>query len=80
VIRKILDVISVLAFVISLSLGVGSFFAYRWATNPKTHEALKQKILSELPIPGVGSGMTGPALPIQKALPVPGKGLGLPGF
>lgn len=71
-IRKVLDVISVLAFVISLSLGAGSFFAYRWATNPKTHEALKQRILSELPIPGVG-GLTGPGLPIpspgKKALP-----------
>jgi len=74
VIRKILDVISVLAFVISLSLGAGSFFAYRWATSPKTHEALKQKILSEIPIPGLGSEVTGPALPM------PGKGLGLPGF
>ena len=71
--RKVLDVISVLAFVISLSLGAGSFFAYRWATNPKTHEALKQKILSELPVPGFDM-KTGPALPM------PGKGLGIPGL
>ncbi len=75
--RKALDVISVLAFVISLSLGAGAFFTYRWITSPKTHEALKQKVLSELPIPGVG-GLTGPALPIKKGLPTPG--ISIPGL
>ena len=68
--RKILDVISVLAFVISLSLGAGSFLAYRWATNPKTHEMLQRKAIeavkSSLPIPGgkmVAPKTTGGALP-----------------
>ena len=65
--RKVLDVISVLAFVISLSLGAGTFFAYRWATSPDTHEMLKKKaveaVAGSLPIPG---DLTGPALPTAK--------------
>ena len=77
--RKALDIISVLAFVISLSLGAGAFFTYRWATSPKTHEMLKQKALSavssSLPVPG---GLTGPAIPTK--IPGAPKGLGLPGF
>jgi len=76
-VRKALDIISVLAFVISLSLGAGAFFTYRWATSPKTHEALKQKVLSELPIP-VPGGLTGPAIPTK--IPGAPTGLGLPDF
>ena len=77
--RKVLDILSVLAFILSASLGAGSFFAYRWATSPKTHEALKQKILSEIPIPGVGA-LTGPAqlLPEKKALSTPS--ISIPGL
>jgi hypothetical protein len=79
-VRKILDVISVLAFVISLSLGAGSFLAYRWATNPETQEKLKQQIISSVmknvPIPG---GITGPALPTKDPGKVTGK-MKLPSF
>jgi hypothetical protein len=78
-VRKALDVISVLAFIVSVSLGAGALFTYRWATSPKTHEMLKQKALSavssSLPVPG---GLTGPAIPTK----IPGSptGLGLPDF
>ncbi len=67
-IRKVLDIISVLAFILAASLSGGTLFAYFWLTNSSNQEMLKEKALDAvkgaLPIPG---NLTGPALPTGKS-------------
>ena len=56
---------------VSLVIGIGTvgsgIFLYKWATNPKTHEQLQQKVVESvkgsLKIPGA----TGGAMPLGKS-------------
>ena len=65
--RKILDGLAVASFVLAAGLTGSAIWGYRWATNPKTHEMLKEKAIEavsgSLPIPG---DLTGPAIPTAK--------------
>ena len=64
--RKVLDLISVVSFVLVASLTGGTIFGYLWITNEENQEKLKQQVIesvmSNVPIPG---GITGPALPTK---------------
>ena len=64
--RKVLDIISVVSFVLVVSLTGGTVFGYLWITNEENQERIKQQVIdsvmSNVPIPG---GLTGPALPTK---------------
>ena len=64
--QKIINAISVIAFVLVAALTGGTLFGYLWITNEENQEKIKQQIIesvmSNVPIPG---GITGPALPTK---------------
>ncbi len=64
--RKVLDIISVVSFILVASLTGGTVFGYLWITNEENQERIKQQVINSVmqnvPIPG---GLTGPALPTK---------------
>ena len=64
--QKIINAISVIAFVLVAALTGGTVFGYLWITNEENQEKIKQQVIesvmSNVPIPG---GLTGPALPTK---------------
>ena len=78
--QKIINALSVIAFLLVISITGGGVFGYLWITNEENQEKLKQQlvdsVMQNVPIPG---GLTGPALPAT----APGKPAGrtkLPSF
>ena len=69
--RKVLDIISVVSFLLVAALTGGTVFGYFWITNEENQEKIKKQVIDSVmcnvPIPG---GLTGPALPTK----APGKG------
>ena len=53
---------------VSLVIGIGTvgsgIFLYTWATNPKTHEQLQQKVVESVKDSLKIPGMTGGATPV----------------
>ncbi len=64
--QKILNIISVLSFVLVTILTAGTAFAYFWITNQENQEKIKKELVGNitgsLPIP---KALTGPAIPTQ---------------
>lgn len=64
--QKIINGLSIAAFVMALSIGGGGLYGYFWVTNEENQEKLKQQlidsVMQNIPIPG---GLTGPALPTK---------------
>ena len=64
--QKIINAISVIAFVLVAALTGGTLFGYLWITNEENQEKIKQQIIESVmqnvPNPG---GLTGPALPTK---------------
>lgn len=64
--RKVLDIISVVSFVLVAALTSGTIFGYLWVTNEENQEKIKKQVIESVmqnvPIPG---GITGPALPTK---------------
>ena len=62
--QKVFNALSAVSFVLVVAIGAGGVITYKWATNPKTHEQLQQKVVESvkgsLKIPG----MTGGAMPL----------------
>ena len=78
--QKIVNIASLVGCSLAVLLTGGTIYGYFWATNPKTHEMIKEKAIDAvkdaIPIPGA---LTGPALPTKSS----GKGtqgLGVPSF
>ena len=71
--QKIINALSVVAFLLVISITGGGVFGYLWITNEENQEKLKQQlvdsVMQNVPIPG---GLTGPALPTKD----PGKATG----
>ena len=71
--QKIINALSVVAFVLVLSITGGGIFGYLWITNEENQQKIKQQlidsVMQNVPIPG---GLTGPALPTKD----PGKATG----
>ena len=68
-IRKILDGVAVLAFLLSASIAGGGIFAYLWITNSDNQKMLQdkamEKVMGEIKLPG----LSGPALPTGSLSP-----------
>ena len=64
--QKIINALSVVAFVLVLSITGGGIFGYLWITNEENQQKIKQQlidsVMQNVPIPG---GLTGPALPTK---------------
>ena len=62
-IRKILDGVAVVAFLLSASIAGGGIFAYFWITNSDNQKMLQdkamEKVMGAIKLPG----LSGPALP-----------------
>ncbi len=58
--QKVFNALSAVSFVLVLGIGAGGIVTYKWATNPKTHEQLQQKVVESvkgsLKIPGMTGG------------------------
>ena len=71
--RKIIDIISVVSFLLVAALTGGTIFGYLWVTNEENQQKMKQQVIDSVmqnvPIAG---GLTGPALPTKD----PGKATG----
>ena len=62
-IRKILDGVAVVAFLLSASIAGGTVFGYLWITNKDNQKMLQdkamEKVMGAIKLPG----LSGPALP-----------------
>ena len=84
-IRKILDGVAVLAFLLSTSIDGGTVFGYLWITNEDNQKMLQdkamEKVMGAIKLPG----LSGPALPTGALSPAQQeneekKAFGLPKF
>ena len=68
--QKIINAISVISFLLVISITGGGIYGYLWITNQENQEKLKKELIGNLtgslPIP---KSLTGPAIPTT---PVPG--------
>jgi hypothetical protein len=74
--QKILNIISVLSFVLVTSLTAGTAFGYFWITNEENQERLKQQLVQQVTKSIKLPGLSSPALPTD----APATGLQLPKF
>ena len=64
--QKIINALSVVSFLLVISITGGGVFGYLWITNEENQENLKKELIGNLteslPIP---NNLTGPARPMQ---------------
>ena len=63
VMQKILNIISVLSFVLVTSLTAGTTFGYFWITNEENQEKLKQQLVQQVTKSIKLPDLSSPALP-----------------
>ena len=66
--RKVLDIISVVSLVISLSLAGSATFGLYWLKSGKAESMIKDLVLKQVKVPNLPSS-TGLAVPSQGKLP-----------
>ena len=64
--QKILNIISVLSFVLVLSITGGGIFGYLYLTNEENQEKLKQQLIEQVTGSLKLPGLSGPVLPTAK--------------
>tara|TARA_B100000579_G_C22746404_1_gene811771 strand:+ start:1000 stop:1221 length:222 start_codon:yes stop_codon:yes gene_type:complete len=64
--QKILNIISVVSFLLVLSITGGGIFGYLWITNEKNQEKLKQQLIEQVTGSLKLPGLSGPVLPTAK--------------
>ena len=69
--QKILNIISLISFVLVTSLTAGTAFGYFWITNEENQEKLKQQLVQQVTKSIKLPGLSSPALPT--ANPIKGK-------
>ena len=62
-VQKILNIISVLSFLLVVAITGGGIFGYLWITNEKTQEKLKQQLVEQVTKSIKLPGLSSPALP-----------------
>ena len=64
--QKVLNIISVVSFVLVAAITGGGVFGYLWITNEDNQEKIKKQLMEEvkktIPLP---AGISGPAIPTQ---------------
>ena len=61
--QKILNIISVLSFLLVISLTGGGIFGYLWITNEENQEKLKKQMIEQVTGSLTMPGLSGPVLP-----------------
>jgi len=74
--QKILNIISLISFVLVAAITGGGIFGYLWLTNEKNQEKLKQQLVEQVTKSIKLPGLSSPALPTA----APPKGLSIPKF
>ena len=74
--QKILNIISLISFVLVAAITGGGIFSYLWLTNEKNQEKLKQQLVEQVTKSIKLPGLSSPALPTA----APPKGLSIPKF
>ena len=74
--QKILNIISLLSFVLVVSITGGGVFGYLWITNEENQEKLKQQLIEQVTGSLKMPGLSGPVLPTA----APKAGMSLPKF
>ena len=78
--QKVLNIISVVSFVLVAAITGGGVFGYLWITNEDNQKMLQDKITEKV----MGSikmpGLSGPVLPTAKPKAAGSAGLSLPRF
>jgi len=78
--QKILNIISVLSFLLVISLTGGGIFGYLWITNEENQEKLKQQLIEQVTGSLKMPGLSGPVLPTAKPKAGGAGGFSIPKF
>ena len=78
--QKILNIISVLSFLLVISLTGGGIFGYLWITNEENQEKLKKQMIEQVTGSLKMPGLSGPVLPTAKPKAAGSVGMSLPRF
>jgi len=78
--QKILNIISVLSFLLVISLTGGGLFGYLWITNEENQEKLKKQMIEQVTGSLKMPGLSGPVLPTAKPKAAGSAGMSLPRF
>ena len=74
--QKILNIISVVSFVLVAAITGGGVFGYLWITNEENQEKLKQQLIEQVTGSLKMPGLSGPVLPTA----APKGGMSIPKF
>ena len=78
--QKILNIISVLSFVLVAAITGGGVFGYLWITNETNQEKLKQQLMDQVTGSLNMPDLSGPVLPTAKPKAAGSTGMSLPKF
>ena len=76
--QKILNIISVLSFLLVISLTGGGIFGYLWITNEENQEKLKKQMIEQVTGSLKMPGLSGPVLPTAAHKAAGNAGMSLP--
>jgi len=78
--QKILNIISVISFVLVAAITGGGVFGYLWITNETNQEKLKQQLMDQVTGSLNMPDLSGPVLPTAKPKAAGSTGMSLPKF
>ena len=78
--QKVLNIISVLSFLLVLSITGGGIFGYLYITNEENQEKLKKQLIEQVTGSLKMPGLSGPVLPTAKPKAAGSAGFALPKF
>ena len=78
--QKILNIISVLSFVLVVSITGGGIFGYLYLTNEENQEKLKQQLIEQVTGSLKMPGLSGPVLPTAAPKAGQAGGFSIPKF
>ena len=78
--QKVLNIISVLSFLLVLSITGGGIFGYLWITNEENQEKLKKQMIEQVTGSLKMPGLSGPVLPTAKPKAAGSAGMSIPKF
>ena len=78
--QKILNIISVISFVLVAAITGGGVFGYLWITNEQNQERIKQQLIEQVTGSLKMPGLSGPVLPTAKPKAAGSAGMSLPKF
>jgi len=78
--QKVLNIISVISFVLVAAITGGGVFGYLWITNEENQEKIKQQLIEQVTGSLKMPGLSGPVLPTAKPKAGGAGGFSIPKF